>query len=569
LVAVVVLAPYATIRLEYRTALQVQALTILGAIVVALAVGLLRSRPWRSTASGVSPAETVLAPGLLPSKPIRTGLAFYGLAALVGAAVGLASGNSAVLLAGQVLSLSLLPLAAWAGSSLRRDSAALLVLVFPVTICLAASAHFGHWAFEVAHGHPVQRLFFSNTVSVSDLALVALLLALAAAADSRPAIRRGAVFVTVLIALYIIGSGTRSVWLILPLAVLLYRVLAGPGNAGSRSAMKALGLLAIIGVLAAIGFHLWLDRLERPPLLTDEDFIAAATAPRTDADKLAWSAGQSARQLTRPVPVDRSGSYRLSAVVRGGQRGAAVVVLRFFNAEGVRVGSLRLRAPALDRARRLETLGASPTTARTAMIWLITEQGAVGSWEIEGLRCHRLGPRRLAPLLTQASAMEHRLASIASLWPSRQPLTDRSISFRFAEARELSRRLRRAPLLRQLFGHGLGATFRLPDTEPAAKRTGPRGSPQNYIHNYYLFLLFKLGWLGTALMLSALGLWSWHTFRCAWKAAPGPRREFLAAASVSWVAYLLLGLSMPTFLDFRLTPIWGLLLAAIAGDRES
>jgi O-antigen ligase len=149
------------------------------------------------------------------------------------------------------------------------------------------------------------------------------------------------------------------------------------------------------------------------------------------------------------------------------------------------------------------------------------------------------------------------VASLGRLLTGR---VDRSVSLRLAESRSLLARLRTSGWPSRLFGHGLGATF------DAGRGTG---DSTNYVHNFYLFLLFKLGLVGTVLVLAAFALWCRYLLVALLARRAGtPARVRLAAALAAWLAYLLWSVSSPEILDFRIAPLWGLLLAAAVADSS-
>jgi peptidoglycan biosynthesis protein MviN/MurJ (putative lipid II flippase) len=85
----------------------------------------------------------------------------------------------------------------------------------------------------------------------------------------------------------------------------------------------------------------------------------------------------------------------------------------------------------------------------------------------------------------------------------------------------------------------------------------------NYIHNFYVFLLFKLGLVGMAAVVSAIVLWIQSPLSHLRTLPPGsPDRVFLAAVVAAWVSYAIWSLASPEILDFRMAPLWGFLVGA-------
>ncbi len=550
MVGTLLLVPYATIHLEYRLALRLQAIGLLATLLLAGAL----------TLTGRQPAAGKVRPG----NPLRLALLVYLAAMALGTVVALVLGNSSTALAGQLLSLAFLPLAAIVGWRLGKGRWSLLVLTLPLATVVAVLFHLVRWLIDVVQGKTVLRLFFDNTVSVSEIAPMALLLALAGAASPQRWQRAVALASVPLLCLYIVGAATRGVWLITIPAVLIYWFLAGLRHPRSRRALWVLvGLTAFAGaVVGAIHHKLSrpTHRLMSPRYLDNQQPEWSKTAGKTLV-----RAGHPPRPITSRVPLAGPGAYRLSAQFRGGRSGIAIIAMRLLNDDGKRIGSMRLLADPSTRWKRVESIASIPPATESAQVWLFTGEGAEGGWKIDDLHIDRLSGSWATPLLAQGAHLGRRLRSIAELLSGSGDSADHALHFRFEESRELLRRVRDATPTRKLLGHGLGARFSLPKVAPAAKRTGPRGAPQNYIHNYYLFLLYKLGFLGTALILLSFILVVACALRATVSSSPGPRRAFLAAATAALVAYSVLALASPVFLDFRLTPFWGLLSAAIAG----
>ncbi len=91
----------------------------------------------------------------------------------------------------------------------------------------------------------------------------------------------------------------------------------------------------------------------------------------------------------------------------------------------------------------------------------------------------------------------------------------------------------------------------------------------NYIHNWYLFLLFKLGIVGSILVLGALVGWIAWIVRSFGRAADSKDRAFLVAAAAAWIVYAVWSLTSPEILDFRMAPLWGWLLAVTSGGLNN
>jgi hypothetical protein len=336
-------------------------------------------------------------------------------------------------------------------------------------------------------------------------------------------------------------------------------------------------LLASAALVSGLawGFHRWLER-ERPNLLPFAPEVEAAPTPRASpapqgarpaaaaSPSVTWEAGRQLRRLLEPVPLPGPGVYRLRVRVRGGTAGAAFVSVRWLDGWGERLGALAVSARPFERTRWLEAVGAAPEGTAGADLVVFSRPEAVGVWTLTGVRLERLGSSVPTALVAQAAYLDRRLRSLAALAAHPDSPTDVSVADRLAETRVVLADFRAAPWRRRILGYGLGATFHPAGATPPAAARG-HGEEQNYLHNFYAFLLFKLGLAGTLAVASALALWLAGTLGWTRRAPAGRRRHFLAAAAAAWLGYLALGVSSPEILNFRLAPLLGLLLAASLG----
>jgi len=149
----------------------------------------------------------------------------------------------------------------------------------------------------------------------------------------------------------------------------------------------------------------------------------------------------------------------------------------------------------------------------------------------------------------------------------RRGVTGPSISYRERELQAVGREWRRSSLLRNLIGQGLGRTFQFQNRGwgPGGRRVVLQSA--SYIHNFYVFLVFKLGAMGLVALLGLLMIVGW-TARRAWEAR-GARGEawIFAATFAAWSTYLLWSFTSPEIYDFRVAPIWGLLIAVCAHEH--
>ena len=210
-----------------------------------------------------------------------------------------------------------------------------------------------------------------------------------------------------------------------------------------------------------------------------------------------------------------------------------------------------------------------PPGTRTGNDVLVLRERLDARCTLAALSAVRLRPRLLALAAVKAerTVLRHETLYAAS---DNALAGDPTLWFRFKEAAAVVHAIGAESWARRLVGAGLGATVAL-DTK------GYNNSGQvvqfgetNYLHNYYLFLAYKLGMLGTLLVLAALAAVVVAAVRGGSRFAGGlPERLFLSAVAGSWVAYAFMSLAAPEILDFRMAPLWGLLFAVAARVSRS
>ena len=176
----------------------------------------------------------------------------------------------------------------------------------------------------------------------------------------------------------------------------------------------------------------------------------------------------------------------------------------------------------------------------------------------------RLRPRILAlgAVKAERTVLRHETLYAAS---DNALAGDPTLWFRFKEATAVIDAIGAESWARRLVGAGLGATVALDTVGYNNWGSVVRYGRTNYIHNFYLFLAYKLGLFGTVLVLAALAGFVAAAVRDGSRFAGGsPQRLFLAAVAAGWVAYAFMSVAAPEILDFRLAPLWGLLAAVAA-----
>jgi hypothetical protein len=555
--AAVILIPYATVPLPgARLAFVVQAAAILGVVAATVILGVARPG-WPARLAGVP-------------RVLSVGVACWALAATSAALAAVVRGNEPALAAGQLLALGLLPLGAVAAAALRVDRAATAFAAgLAGATLVACGIHMVGLVNSLVHRQTVLRLYLPNDVAPVHVVMLGVLIVLAAALSGALALRL-AVPAVALIALYILGSGVRSLWVVVPAAVAVLAVVSGALRLLVRP--RALGAIAAIIAAAcavALAFHAWVT-LDRPTVLAGPLFAAptwqlpadpaAAVAVGTGDDGqavLRWTRGSRGERpipLTRAFPVEPETAYLLAVEVEGTGHGGGRVFVVWAGENGAsaeRYGYLLQNAGSGRGRQRLVTAGVSPAGARTAYIAVALRDGATSSWAMYDLRVSRLGSPVLATFYAQLTFMGQRVGSLVGLAdPTGQNLE--GISGRLGETRFLLQQVRDAGPGQKLVGAGLGARY------PMKLRNG---QDAHYIHNFYAFLLYKTGIIGTALVLAAMSLWIGFTFVAARRSRDPWRRAFLWAVFSAWIGYAVWSLACPEILDFRMAPIWGFVIA--------
>ena len=229
----------------------------------------------------------------------------------------------------------------------------------------------------------------------------------------------------------------------------------------------------------------------------------------------------------------------------------SLVLVEWLTAAREHCGHVILRAYPRGAWSWREVAEIAPPRTAFARILVGCKQYGDNAWMLDDIRLHRLGPSALHAFFMQVRFLKRRLGALASIAHT-GTTDDPSVVGRIAETREVLGRFAVASPAVKIFGRGLGAQFTPPD-EP--------GVTINYIHNYYAFFLFKTGIVGTVLGLGALGVFVAFTAARARRAVAAGEAALLWAAVAAWIGYLAWSNVCPEILDFRVAPLWGLLLA--------
>lgn len=561
LVAALVLVPYATVPLPMTLGHRVQAALILGLVTAFIVTS------WtRGVGAG---------PRFRPSHPLLVGAVLWGVAAIVGVAVAVTRANESVLVVGQFLSMALLPLGVAAGWNLGRDLWREITRGIVVAGFLIAAVHLIYWGFQAAGGIIAPRLLLPKLVNPGGIALLGLLLTLARAGGEQAERSRARWLPVAVFAVLLVGAGSRGLWLVTPPALVLMALLVWKWNV--RCVARALGLLVLVSLalgLLASPLLAWWYR-PRPAVATLEDLAGyggnVGIVKCEGEPAVCWLPGVGESFLPFPgrVPVAGGRGHRLVGRLSG--RGDGLVFFHLIWFDGAqRVLGQEVIVAGLGSEQRVMVHGVAPSSARLAAVSLAHVGPEGGDVQLRELVLEHLG----SPFLTVAGGMAtgflERWWSGVEVLAGRKPAAEPALAYRVRETRHLVGQVRRGRWSERLLGHGLGATSPYSGYGfDAEGRWSPVGRI-HYIHNFYVFALFKLGGVGLILVLSALACWLGWSVARALLLQGSAQGRFHSAMAAAWAGYALLSLTSPDILNFRLAPIWGLLLAAgiRAGDSS-
>lgn len=555
----ILLAPFLTIFLPFRQALVVQAILI----------ALLSLATIRSDRQALSRLRKSLSPTLAWSLGI---IVFFGLS---GTLVGLLRGYAPAAVLGQALSVLLLPIGAIALCSTgARDLRKSFQRGLLEAALIGGSVQLLWGIANFFSNSEASRLFLPNAVSTVQFLPMALIFLLAARAG-KLRWKYSNLTLAVLLLLLILSS-LRSLWILTPVSILLLSLLLYGLDLRRLGSILLILLLvggSIVGSSWIILHQLEENRINLLP--QDLDVVlhrrhAAAhsnpSAPLLSAQKLLKKKCTGTR-----FPVPESPGLLLNARSIGGDEGAVVLSCRFFDRDNKVCGRIPLPLLPSKEIHRSRSCGLIPEGAQSFHIRVSAWEGSRGNWELASLQASPIKSGLLTRTALEALSLQKRATGLTSAIRNAQGATDATLSFRLTESIRAWEAIASAPPGLKLVGHGLGATLRL-DTDGFDNRGHwIHYAEVNYLHNWYLFLLYKLGILGALGVLFSISTWMWMISRRLIASSPGsPARSFHAAALASWISYLVWSLSSPEILDFRMAPIWGFLLAAaLVPEHES
>ena len=560
----IVLAPYATVGITYRRSLVVQAAIILAVVLAVLAIGL-TSRGWLRRVRS--------APGT-----VARGVALYAATAAVAAVVGLARGNALADVTGQALAMGLLPLAAVAALGLVGStcSRAVAAGVFWATVA-ATLLHWVHWVRTLTAPDFDPRLFMANYISPLGIALLATLLGLAIAAASGGWLRAAAIGGVLSLIAFIVVASTRSLWLVTPLGLAVFMVLVSPTRRRftARAVLGVIGLAATFGVVIVLAATWWARQRMNlvPDPIRDAAYwyfpsgasLEVVPAGGEVGATYTWRAPPDTHEatLTKPFPVGDRRRYRLQATVRVIQAERGGVTLCLIDDSGAEWARHALVTGRSPEEATLEQEFVAPVGVTLARLVATLSAPTGGEIQVRDVRLRDLGPGLPWPLHRQWQSIRERATSLLA-GPGEIVQSQRTVSVRVAETRRLLELFGAADATAVLLGHGLGAryAFEIGGVDDQGNLVAEHHP--NYIHNFYAFLLFKTGVLGTLAVVAALLLWTVAAVSQVRHAPDSRARLYGSAIGAALLAYALWSIACPEILDFRFAPLWGFALAGLS-----
>jgi len=567
--AALVLAPFASVAFSYRVSLYLQASLVLfltGGLIVFL---------WRRPIEAWHQARS--APRLL-----WVGVLLYAGAALQGLLVAFAEGNDLRRVAGQFLAMIILPGAAIGvfaiGEKDRWNSFALGLVAGTAG---AATIDLLHWFWSYSHGRTLLRLAFANAVNASSTSLLALPFALALAFHRR--YRLLGRLLTPLLVLDIVGSGVRSLWLVaVPVVLLFLMVRAGWKRCLSRQSLYwAAAVVVAVSTLAAV--IVFAKKTQQPVEAASgqpASIFVGSSAVRPPGRALAkkrggvvtfaWGSRRASAfsRSSAPFKVRARRMFDLTVCVLPGGEGRAAIEILWLT----RTGSI-LKADQLQLEKRSPTgcVSEAFVSPRGTTAARVVFRGGlpVGLWRIRQMALVDVGSAWVAPITRQLEFEMSRVRSLLEYLHHPSKVDDQSatIQFRWLESLAVVRQFRSSPLLEKIFGHGLGALVPFDTYGFDNRGHWIHYSAVNFIHNFYLFSLYKLGLLGLIAVCGALLSWMLFLILLLRRGLAEPVRSFVLACLVAWLGFAVWSLAAPEILDFRLAPLWGLMIGVAAASR--
>jgi hypothetical protein len=497
-------------------------------------------------------------------RSVALSLGLYIGAMALGTGVALLRGNDLVKIAGQAVSMGLLPLGALAGLLLAGERAlpafAASVVVADTLFCV------GRFAYAAVRTLTLPGVSTAGTLAelhVGATTLLSMVLALGLAAACRGWRRVAAVAVVGLMVVSAVAGTARSMTLSMPIGAAVFAVVGfGPRFWLRRRVLIGAAIVAGVCVLTGGAVTVWW--LARRPNLIETPRPAATDASGAAAPV----SGGAVAGVEASVEVKRGG-YRVRMAASRPSAGVARLGINAVLPAGWEVPIDAVEA-LVEPGHPVVLEGFADVTWPAVRLHITAVGCELATQAPRSLTVERLGPPAIASLCKLGRNLLSRPPDPGAAGASEVPGQDSSLAFRARESIALVRGFAAASWPARLFGHGLGATFAFDTMGYNGRGHVVQYHNPNYIHNYYLFLLYKLGVVGGASVLLALGLFVGLPVRRAFHHQAGsPSRYLLAAAAGCWISFLAWSFVAPEILDFRMAPLWGLLLAATTATARA
>lgn len=553
-VTLVVVIPLLTVFLPQRFALPAQALLVVG-VLGATALGTSSTR--RRVVAGTPTAVVI-------------GLGAYAAAAGWGLLIGLMVANPVRYVVSQMVSMMLLPLGFLAYRSARtfghRAFAEGLSRGLVIATAVHLSAFVLPWLRAPAR-EEVFRFVLRNNVSVLGSAVLGcIVLAAYLGTGHRSRMTVGG---AVAAAILVLGGMSRGAWISVVVGLVVIVTLGRPVTpVRSLLGWVAAGAVALLG-LVAIG--MWTSKptpIERVTFDSTPRSAAPDDRGPRSVDSTAGvllleddgAAGRRVRLVDRlEVP---TGSLEATWDHLGGDGTTLNFTLVFEDEHLSETRRFTGLVVGTGRWTRFQTVVAVPPGSRTLTMWMSagrrSETWRVDNVEISAIRSGLGG---------WARQLQVRASSLLRSWAT--PASDGGARYRIEEAGVVVSQLREASWSSRLRGAGLGAMIpfdNLSWDDRGRRVTRPAAS---YLHNFYLFLVFKLGLMGVVALGGLVVLVTW-TVRCLVRfRSTGRTPAILLGASAAWIAFLLWSVTSPEIYDFMMAPLWGAVVAACVARVEA
>jgi len=325
--------------------------------------------------------------------------------------------------------------------------------------------------------------------------------------------------------------------------------------------LSLVGFLTVAACVWVIGSEVWVAR-ERPDLLKQSPCSLFAEAGDCVDGSIHFETDEShPLRLDVPIGLPDAKAWRVMLRGDGEGRGYIVLALVFIDEQDHVLEKIGVTLAAGERSEPGFTVGKTPEGWKKARLRLSGWKHPVGKWHIDGIELAALDSPMMVRLVKQAKTIGERVRNLVAVLKGGRIDRDASLGFRWYESQKIIEVLGGVSAGEFIFGQGLGATILL-DTDGFDNRGHwIHYDRVNYIHNWYLFLLYKLGLTGLMLILGALSAWIVWTFRQIKRSENPSVQTFLIAAATSWMVYAVWSLTSPEILDFRMAPLWGWLLA--------